>query len=279
MDQAADDERLRRLQRLAFGAVASDAERAAAIAELELIRLERAAGDAGRGRTDAGGAPTVPASPDATAAGSSSRPGIRASGTAATRRSRWALALGAAALIIGVAVAVGGQVDWRISDSESSSVAVSAAPGLDAPGIPIGDTAVLRLYDAAASPADVLQGSYPRDSIAPTEYRLLLTRPDGVSLYIARLHGDAAICAVVDAARRLHRVELHARRDVPRGRTLGRGLRRRRSRPDPRRDPAERRRGALAGRLCPRPAAGRRRLTQPFFASRHASHSRTAARS
>ena len=197
MDQAADDERLRRLQRQAFGAVASDAERAAAIAELELIRLERAAGDAGRGRTDAGGAPTVPASSDATAAGSSSRLGIRASGTAATRRPRWALALGAAALIIGVAVAVGGQVDWRISDSESSSVAVSAAPGLDAPGIPIGDTAVLRLYDAAASPADVLQGAYPRDSIAPTEYRLLLTRPDGVSLYIARLHGDAAICAVV----------------------------------------------------------------------------------
>ena len=197
MDQAADDERLRRLQRLAFGAVASDAERAAAIAELELIRLERAAGDAGRGRTDADGAPTVPASPDATAAGSSSRPGIRASGPAAMRRSRWALALGAAALIIGVAVAVGGQVDWRISDSESSSVAVSAAPGLDAPGIPIGDTAVLRLYDAAASPADVLQGAYPRDSIAPTEYRLLLTRPDGVSLYIARLHGDAAVCAVV----------------------------------------------------------------------------------
>lgn len=199
MDQAADDERLRRLQRLAFGAVASDAERAAAIAELELIRLERAAGDAGRGRTDAGGAPTVPASPDATAAGSSRRPGIRASGTAATMRLRWALAIGAAALIIGVAVAVavGGQGGWRIPDSESSSVAVSAAPGLDAPGIPIGDTAVLRLYDAAASPADVLQGAYPRDSIAPTEYRLLLTRPDGVSLYIARLHGDAAICAVV----------------------------------------------------------------------------------
>jgi hypothetical protein len=198
MDQAADDERLRRLQRLAFGPVASDAEQAAAIAELELIRLERAAGgDAGRGRTDAGGAPTVPASPDATAAGSSGPPEIRASGTAATRRLRWALALGAAALIIGVVVAVGGQVGWRISDAESSRVAVSAAPGVDAPGIPIGDTAVLRLYDAAASPADVLQGAYPRDSIAPTEYRLLLTRPDGVSLYIARLHGDAAICAVV----------------------------------------------------------------------------------
>ena len=197
MDQAADDERVRRLQRLAFGPVASDAERAAAIAELELIRLDLAAGDAGRGRTDAGGAPTALASPDATAAGSSRRPEIRASGAAATRRRRWALALGAAALIIGVAVAVGGQVGWRIPDSESSSVAVSAAPGLDAPGIPIGDTAVLRLYDAASSPADVLEGAYPRDSIAPTEYRLLLTRPDGVSLYIARLHGDAAICVVV----------------------------------------------------------------------------------
>ena len=197
MDQAADDERLRRLQRLAFGAVASDAARAAAIAEIELIRLERAMGDGEPGRMDAGGAPPASASPDATAAGSSGRPEVRTSDTAATRRVRWALAVGAAALIIGVAMAVGGQIGSRISDSEGSSPAVSAAPGLDAPGIPIGDTAVLRLYDAAASPADVLQGAYPRDSIAPTEYRLLLTRPDGVSLYIARLHGDAAICAVV----------------------------------------------------------------------------------
>jgi hypothetical protein len=197
MDQAADDERLRRLQRLAFGAVASDAERAAAIAELELIRLERAAGDAGHGRTDDAGAPTVPTSPDATPDGFSGPPGVRASGVAATRRMRWALAVGTAALIIGVAVAVAAQVGGRISAPEPSSVAVSPAPGREAPGIPIADTAVLRLYDETASPADVLQGAYPRDSIAPTEYRLLLTRPDGVSLYVARLHGDAAICAVV----------------------------------------------------------------------------------
>src|SRR5918995_942585 len=41
MQQLSHDERMRHLQQLAYGAVASDAERAAAAAELETLRRER----------------------------------------------------------------------------------------------------------------------------------------------------------------------------------------------------------------------------------------------
>ena len=46
MDDSEHDERMRRLQRTAYGAVASEAERTAALAELEAVRRElaRAAG-------------------------------------------------------------------------------------------------------------------------------------------------------------------------------------------------------------------------------------------
>jgi hypothetical protein len=195
MDQATNDERLRRLQRLAFGAAASDADRAAAIAELELIRRERAAVDAERERTDAAGAPTTPVPPGAHAVGSATRPDGEASGTAAAEPLRWAIAAGTAALLIGVAV--GWQVGARMAASELSTVEVSAAPELDASVIPIADTALPRLYEAEPTPADTPKSAYPRDPIAPTDYRLLLTRPDGVSLRIARLRGGAEVCAVV----------------------------------------------------------------------------------
>ncbi|GAA4374398.1 hypothetical protein [Agromyces bauzanensis] len=46
MDEPPHDERMRRLQRIAYGALESDAERAAALAELESLRREHAAMDA-----------------------------------------------------------------------------------------------------------------------------------------------------------------------------------------------------------------------------------------
>lgn len=195
MDQATHDERMHRLQRLAYGAVASDAVRAAAIAELELIRRERGAAETEGERTDAARAPTAPAPARASGVGSSARPEGEASDTAAAKPLKWAIAAGTAALFVGVAV--GWQVGARMAASEPSAVAISAAPELDGSLIPIGDTAVLRLFEADPTSGDVPDAAYPRDSIAPTEYRLLLTRPDGVTLHIARLHGGAEVCTVV----------------------------------------------------------------------------------
>jgi hypothetical protein len=95
----------------------------------------------------------------------------------------WVVAVGATALLVGALVG------WTASQSGPSE--------RDASAIPIGDTAVLSRYDTAPTAADVPRDAYPRDPIAPTDYRLLRSRPDGVSLYIARLHGGSAVCAVI----------------------------------------------------------------------------------
>ena len=192
MDEAPYDERLHRLQRLAYGAVASDAERAAALDELEAMRRERAAGEAQRWRADAAGAPIGPVPPGAPHG--STRPEVEASGTTVAKPLGWAIA-GAAALLVWAGL--GWQVGAHLAADDPSPAAVSTAPGPDAFAVPIGDTAVLRPYESEPTAADVLEDAYPRDSIAPTDYRRLLARSDGVSLYIARLHGGTDVCAVV----------------------------------------------------------------------------------
>ena len=95
----------------------------------------------------------------------------------------WTIAFLATALLLGALVG------WTASHT--------APPPGEAAGVPIADTAVLHHYDTAASPADLPRDAYPRDPIAPTDYRRLRTRPDGVSLYVARLQGGSALCAVL----------------------------------------------------------------------------------
>jgi hypothetical protein len=192
MDESSHDERMRRLQRLAYGAVASDADRAAAIAELEALRREQAE----RERTDPVGAPTTRASPRAAEAGPSTQRDSVASDAPASKRATWAITAGVAAALL-VGIAVGWQLGVRTAAVEPSTTGPSAAPASDASMIPIGDTAVPGLFEADPSPGDMPPAAYPRDPVAPTEYRLLLIRPDGVSLRVSRLHGGADVCTVV----------------------------------------------------------------------------------
>jgi hypothetical protein len=105
------------------------------------------------------------------------------SSTSGPRPPGWAIAVLLAALLVGAFLG------WTASQS--------TPPGPDAPAIPIADTAVLGIYDTAPTPADVPRNAYPRDPIAPTDYRLLTARSDGVALYVARLHGGSAVCAVL----------------------------------------------------------------------------------
>lgn len=103
--------------------------------------------------------------------------------TGGPRPPGWAIA------VLMTALLVGALAGWSASQSVPPDDAAAA--------VPIADTAVLSLYETAASPADAPRDAYPRDPIAPTDYRLLRTRPDGVSLYIARLHGGSGVCAVI----------------------------------------------------------------------------------
>lgn len=105
------------------------------------------------------------------------------SSTRGPRPPGWAVAVGATAVLLGALV---GWTTFQTTPWERDEAA-----------LPIADTAVLASYDAPPTAVDVPIDAYPRDPIAPTDYRLLRTRPDGVSLYIARLHGGSAVCAVL----------------------------------------------------------------------------------
>ena len=170
------------------------------MAEIEALRRERAASETESGRTDAAGraaagASSAPAPTRAPAVGPFTRPDGVTPDAAASKPQRLAIAAGVAALVVGLAV--GWQLGARTAAFEPSTAGPSASPERDASMIPIGDTAVPGLFEADPTPGDIPQAAYPRDPIAPTEYRLLLTRPDGVSLRVARLHGGADVCTVV----------------------------------------------------------------------------------
>lgn len=193
MDEPAHDDRLRRLQRIAYGAVASDAERAAAVAELDALRRESSEAEAGADREPETPEPVRERTPTGSTRAVSEW--IAASDAASVRRFRWAVAAGTAALLVGIGV--GWQLGARMSTSEPSAAAVSAAPELDGFMVPVDRTRVVQLFEHAPGPADVPQSPGADPRIAPTDYRLLVTRADGVALHVARLDGGADVCAVL----------------------------------------------------------------------------------
>lgn len=193
MDEPAHDDRLRRLQRIAYGAVASDAERAAAVAELDALRRAAVAAESRAETVSEEPEPMREKTPTGSTRAVSEW--IAASDAASVRRFRWAVAAGTAALLVGIGI--GWQVSARMTTSQPSAAAAVAAPELDGFMIPVDRTAVLRPFDAAPGPADAPQSATPDPRIAPTDYRLLVTRADGVALHIARLDGGADVCAVL----------------------------------------------------------------------------------
>ena len=199
MDEPARDERMRRLQRIAYGAVASETERAAALSELEALRREHAASEAEGEPADAPSLALLhPGNANASAApavASRVRDEPGASRGDAVKPLKWAIAVGTTALLIGVAV--GWQVAGRMSTSEPSAASVATVPAPDGLTVPVDQTSLPRLFEAAPGPADVPQSPMPDPRIAPADYRLLVTRADGVALHVARQDGGAEVCAVL----------------------------------------------------------------------------------
>ena len=194
MDEPAHAERMRRLQRIAYGAVASDRERAAALAELQALRREAPEAESIAATASATSEPLrVRTSTGSTRAVSE---WIAASDAASVRRYRRAVATGTIALLLGVAV--GWQCAVRMSTSEPSAAAsVATMPAPDGLTVPVDQTSLPRLFEAAPGPADVPQSPMPDPRIAPDDYRLLVTRADGVALHVARQDGGAEVCAVL----------------------------------------------------------------------------------
>lgn len=193
MQELAHDERMRRLQRIAYGAVASDAERAAAVAELEELRREGDAPEPAAAIPVDSAAATFPQP----APLSAPHPACIVADEASARRFRWAVAAGTAALFLGVGV--GWQLGARSATPSAPTAAEQSVSSLEGsrPLVPVPDTSVLAVFDREPTAADVPNGGTPDDRIAPDAYRLLLTRSDGVAVHAARVDGGKNVCVTV----------------------------------------------------------------------------------
>ena len=203
-----DGERVRRLQRIAYGANASAEERGAALDEL--------------GRLDRAESPSVEVAPAVASLEGSADPAadvesdalVDDPGTPPRRRSR-AFALragliaGAAALVIGIVAgfAVGWQTRASDPGDEGSAGAtgpVELGPRLHADvfaSMPIAlETDAAHVFDRAQTSDDTPVLVTPLVEVTslagPVETRLLATSPDGVTLFGARDDTDLCLIAV-----------------------------------------------------------------------------------
>ncbi|GAA1807965.1 hypothetical protein [Agromyces neolithicus] len=209
-----DDEHVRRLQRIAYGANASAEERSAALDELDRLgRFETASVD------DASAAATPdPAhgvEPEAAVDGAGPEAAVDGRATPVPRRSRRftvraGVIAGAVALVFGVAA--GFAVGWQSRPGDlggtttlaGSSGPVELGPRLHADvfaSMPIAlETDAARVFEREPTPADALDLETPLTELtallAPVDTRLLATSPNGVTLFAAR--DDTDLCLVAD---------------------------------------------------------------------------------
>ena len=175
------DERMARLQRLAYGAGASDEERAAAAAELAALR-QPTEGPADP-REDASPPGVAPAPPDP------AEPRSEAPDAARPReRFRVAGVLAAAT----VALVAGGVLGWALGSATEPS------EGADV-GVPVAETAAWQVFDRPVTEGDFVRYPAPLVDIDAddTSRRLLLTRSDGVQLVAVRTADGDDACLVL----------------------------------------------------------------------------------
>lgn len=184
------EERVARLQRVAYGADATDAERAAAEAELAALAALREPDDAREGAaadaTARGGRAEglAPSAPDAASASLVSADAPPDRSPRSGRRA--VLAYSAAALVAGAVI--GWAVGSGIAPSEGSDV-----------GVPVAETVAWEVFDRPATDGDLVQHPGPLVDIGTDDStrRLLLTRSDGVRLIAARTSDGANACLIL----------------------------------------------------------------------------------
>jgi hypothetical protein len=221
----ANERRIRSLQRIAYGADSSDADRATAAAELaafaasdraqramvpaeasgqgdepmrpgsaaasaEVIRADAAESDAAG--SDAAGAET--ADPDAAPSDAPPRPGPRDDTATRRRVVRWAAVAGVVGIALGAALgwAAGQRVPER--STSSSTLYAEWSPG---PGMMLVDTALLPLFDRLPLADEAARVAGVDDDIDESSVRLLARRTDGPAAYLARTVDGIDVCLVL----------------------------------------------------------------------------------
>lgn len=186
-----DEGRIRALQRVAYGVDATADERAQALAELAALGSDpeqRGMGDmnavhapgAADASGDAGPPPVIPVRQSAGAAHAGRREVIR-----------WTVV--AAGLILG------GVIGWNAATFRAASDASPATPPPvpAGQGIPIEDTELLAVFDRLPLAAESARVAGIEDAIDPESVRLLATRVDGPTAYLARTTDADDVCLVI----------------------------------------------------------------------------------
>ena len=180
----ASEDRIGTLQRIAYGADATDAERALAVAELATL----ATPDRHR---DGELADVVVAAPG----GQAQHPGATASRTAGgSRLIRWSAAAGLAGLLLGATL---GWVAGRGIPTESAGPTPTAPLDPADPGTPLEDTELLAVFDRLPPAAASEQVARLVDVIDSESVRLLASRVDGPAAYLARTVDGENVCLVL----------------------------------------------------------------------------------
>lgn len=227
MDDAVEG-RIRALQRIAYGADATDAERARAIAELVELAVHAAgrevrstlgageyepspfsedAADVSEDAADAVDAsdaaavapdlsPGSPGSPASEAADDASSDGSTLDGAATERRTlvRFTVVAGAVGLLLGAAIGWG--MSQRAPASSIVPPAAEPAPSATS-GTPLDRTDLLPLFDRLPLAAESARVADVDATIDPASVRLLATRSDGPSAYLTRTIAGDDVCLVL----------------------------------------------------------------------------------
>lgn len=203
-----DDERIARLQRLAYGADVPQPERDRAAAELaELaargVAADRAAADLAAGadatrRRGGAGPAEVPTHPDAgpttpDAADDEADAG-RDGAFVPARLVPWMIALAAVGLAAGAVIGLG--VGRQVPGDSAVTSPVGPSSSAE-PGTPLGETDLLPLFDRLPRAAEAERVARIDTWIDPASVRLIASRSDGPAAYLARTIDGEDVCLVL----------------------------------------------------------------------------------
>ena len=203
------DGRIRALQRIAYGAGASPAERARALTELVQLQ-ERAAAAAQPGPGDvSGGRSRGSTAPDAPPASFTAAPAMPE--PAEHRPGRSAGMLRGALVVGSIGVVVGGVIGWGIGQGapvETSSSRTSTSTGASgasaaegtvrgADGMPLESTDLLPLMGRLPTADEAARVARLDPPMDPESVGLLASRADGPTAFLARTADGGDLCLVV----------------------------------------------------------------------------------
>ncbi|MGR0219021.1 hypothetical protein [Agromyces sp. ZXT2-6] len=181
------EKRVARLQRVAYGADATEAERAAAEAELVALRASKDAREHAPGDATARDGRAEGPAPSASDAASASVVPADARPLRSQRSGRRAvLAYSAAALVAGAVI--GWAVGSGIAPSEGSDV-----------GVPVAETTAWEVFERPATDGDFVRHPGPLVDMGTDDStrRLLLTRSDGVRLIAVQTKDGENACLIL----------------------------------------------------------------------------------